>query len=90
MQVVTYNEGQDNSSGVGRLKALLDTVSNDADTLLISRGDGADAVMMSLDYYNSLMETVYLLKSPANAEHLVKSIAQYRRGQASPRELLDE
>lgn len=34
---------------------------------------------MSLDYYNSLMEAVYLLKSPANAAHLAKSISQYTK-----------
>jgi antitoxin YefM len=35
---------------------------------------------MSLEHFNSLMETVYLLKSPANAAHLAKSIAQYKAG----------
>jgi len=40
--------------------------------------------------YNSLMETVYLLKSPANAEHLRKSIEQYRDGNVQERDLLDE
>ena len=63
---------------------------NDADTTIITRRDAEDAVVMSLDYYNSLMETVYLMRSPANAEHLNKSIAQYRAGQAQPRELMDE
>jgi antitoxin YefM len=45
---------------------------------------------MSLDYYNSLMETVHLLKSPANAAHLAKSIAQYRNNQTQERVLIDE
>jgi len=45
---------------------------------------------MSLDYYNSLMETVYLLKSPANAEHLKKSIEQYNQGMIQEREPLDK
>jgi antitoxin YefM len=43
---------------------------------------------MSLDHYNSLMETVYLLRSPANVEHLDRSIAQYKAGRAVQRELL--
>lgn len=42
---------------------------------------------MSLDYYNSLMETVYLLKSPANAAHLAKSISQYKEGEHTQRNL---
>jgi antitoxin YefM len=47
-------------------------------------------VVMSLDYYNSLMETVHLLKSPKNASHLNKSIEQYNAGKVTQRELLDE
>ncbi len=45
---------------------------------------------MSLDYFNSLLETVHLLKSPANAVHLEKSIAQYRQGQVTEKDLLNE
>jgi len=54
------------------------------------RRDPEDAVVMSLDYYNSLMETVYLLRSPANAEHLAKSIEQFKKGNVTPRNLIDE
>jgi antitoxin YefM len=35
---------------------------------------------MSLGYFNSLLEIVYLLKSPANAAHLERLIAQYKQG----------
>lgn len=62
------------------LKAVLDGVVNDADTTVITRGDSEDVVVMSLDYYNSLLETVHLLRSPKNAEHLNSSIEQYRAG----------
>lgn len=48
-----------------------------------------DTVVMSLDYYNSLMATVHLLRSPANAEHLAKSIAQYRAGRVTPHALVE-
>lgn len=72
------------------LKAVLDSVVNDADTAVITRRDAEDAVVMSLDYYNSLMETVHLLRSPANAEHLNRSIAQYKAGQVTQRDLIDE
>ena len=43
------------------------------------------AVVMSLDTFNGLMETVHLLKSPANAAHLARSIAQYRQGEVVQR-----
>ena len=45
---------------------------------------------MSLDYYNGLMETVHLLRSPANAAHLAESIDRYNAGKAVERDLLDE
>ena len=84
MRIVSFTEARNG------LKAGLDQVVNDADCTVITRRDSEDAVVMSLDYYNSLMETVYLLKSPANAEHLKKSIEQFREGQAKEREPLDE
>jgi prevent-host-death family protein len=72
------------------LKTVLDQVASDATPTLISRRDAADAVIMSLDYYNSLMETVHLLRSPANAAHLQRSIAQYHAGQQRERTLSDD
>lgn len=84
MKIVSFSEARNS------LKAVLDSVVNDADTTIITRRDAEDAVVMSLDYYNSLMETVHLLRSPANAEHLGRSIEQYRAGKAMPRELVDD
>lgn len=84
MQVISFTEARNN------LKSVLDRVVNDADCTIITRHDAEDAVIMSLEYYNSLMETVHLLKSPANAAHLAKSIEQYRTTQVQERDLLDE
>lgn len=42
-----------------------------------------------MDYYNNLMETIYLSRSPVNAVHLNKSIAQYNAGQTKERGLLE-
>ena len=56
---------------------------------VITRHDAPDAVLMSLDTFNSLLETVHLLKSPANAAHLARSIEQYRLGQVQQRVLVD-
>ncbi|WP_282178209.1 type II toxin-antitoxin system Phd/YefM family antitoxin [Vibrio nereis] len=83
MRIVSFTEARNG------LKAVLDGVVNDADTTVITRRDSEDAVVMSLDYY-SLMETVHLLRSPQNAEHLHSSIAQYRAGKTTARELIDE
>lgn len=84
MRIVSFTEARNS------LKAVLDSVVNDADTVVITRRDAEDAVVMSLDYYNSLMETVHLLRSPANAEHLNRSIAQFKAGQVTQRNLMDE
>ncbi len=84
MRIVSFNEARNG------LKSVLDQVVNDADCTIITRRNSEDAVVMSLDYFNSLMETVYLLKSPANAEHLRKSIEQYREGNAQEKGLLGE
>ena len=81
MKIVTYSEARSS------LKAVLDRVHDDADVTVISRRDGADAVVMSLDHYQSIMETMHLLSTPANAAHLAKSIAQHKAGKAVRRQL---
>ena len=82
MKIVNFSEARNN------LKAVLDRVADDADYTVISRRDREDAVVMSLDSFNSLMETFHLLRNPANAEHLAKSIMQYNNGQIKERELI--
>ena len=84
MKIVSYTEARNS------LKTVLDDVIRDADATVISRRDAEDAVVMSLEYYNSLMETVYLLRTPANVEHLDRSIAQYKTGRVVQRELVGE
>jgi len=84
MRIVSFTEARNN------LKSVLDTVVNDADTAVITRRDADDAVVMSLEHYNSLMETVHLLRSPANAAHLDRSIAQYKAGKTSQKDLIDD
>ena len=74
MTVINFSEAR------GRLKSVIDQVNEDADYTIIVRRDAPDAVVMSVDSFNGLMETVHLLKSPANAAHLARSIEQYRTG----------
>ena len=84
MKVVNFSDARN------RLKSVLDEVANDRDYTIISRRDADDAVVMSLDQFNSLIETVHLLKSPANAAHLAKSIKQYQSGKTFSRELIGD
>lgn len=84
MKVINFSEAR------AHLKSVLDQVVNDADYTVIARRDAEDAVVMSLDQFNGLMETVHLLKSPANAAHLAKSIEQYRDGKTKQHGLVDD
>ncbi len=84
MKTISFTEARNS------LKNVLDTVVSDVETTIITRRDAEDAVVMSLEHYNSLMETVYLLRSPANTQHLNRSIQQYRNGQVQNRDLIDE
>ncbi len=83
MRTVNFSEARAN------LKAVLDRVQEDADVAIIHRRDAEDAVVMSIETYNSWMETVYLLKSPTNAAHLKRSIGQLPKGKARVRKLVD-
>jgi antitoxin YefM len=83
MKVVTYSHARN------ALKSILDDVVQDADVTIISRRDAeGDAVVMSLDSYNSIMETLHLTGNPANAAALSRAIAQDKAGQAQDRPLL--
>lgn len=62
------------------LKTVIDRVVKDADVMLIMWRGTPNVVVMSQDYFDSLMETVHLLRSPANVAHLERSIAQLRKG----------
>ncbi len=69
---------------------MLDDVLRDADVTIISRHDtDGDAVVMSLAHYNSLMETLHLASTPANAEAMARAIRQDRAGEAQARTLID-
>lgn len=83
MRVISFSEARNN------LKQVIDRVVDDADVAVISRRDSPDAVVMSLETYNSWMETVHLLKTPANAAHLAKSVNQLRKGKARAKALVD-
>jgi len=72
-----------------QFKQVIDEVVADQDIVIISRRDAEDAVLMSLDTYNSMMETFHLLKSPANVKYLGKSLKQYRQGQTKKKALVD-
>jgi len=68
-------------------KATMDKVCDDHTPVLITRQNERPVVMMSLEDYQAMEETFYLLRSPANAARLLKSIAQAEAGKAAPHAL---
>lgn len=62
------------------LKKYLDEVEENNETLIIKRGTGKGTVLISMEEYNSLMETVHLLSSKRNAERLFESMEQMESG----------
>ncbi|MBL7111030.1 MAG: type II toxin-antitoxin system prevent-host-death family antitoxin [Bacteroidales bacterium] len=73
-----------------RLKKYLDDVEQNNETLIIKRGTGKGAVMISLNEYNSIMETLHLLSSKANADRLYESIEQMKEGKVVRNDLINK
>ena len=81
MDAVSYSDLRQN------LKTYMDKVYLDNDTLIITRKNNQNLVLISIDEYNSLIETNYLLDNEINAEHLKNSIEQYMNGKLKKQEL---
>ncbi len=75
MRALSYSEAR------GNLKAVMDRVCNDHEPLVVTRRRGENIVLISQEDYESFVETDYLLSSPANARHLLESLAQAQRGE---------
>ncbi len=71
------------------LKADMDKTLEDHDILIINRKGNKDMVMLSLQDYESLKETAYLLSSPANARYLFESMQQAEEGKVIHKSLKD-
>lgn len=68
---------------------LIEKVNDDHTHVEITSKHGS-AVLMSLDEFEALQETAYLLRVPANARRLIESMAQAAEGRTSSRTLVDE
>lgn len=75
MQAISYSEARSNFA------AMLDRVNDDRAPLLITRQGGKPAVLISLEDFDSLDETAYLLRNPANAKVLRSAIERLDAGQ---------
>lgn len=74
MTAITYTAAREN------LASTMDQVCTDHDPVIITRNRDQAVVMLSLEDYESLQETAYLLRSPANARRLLSSIDSLNKG----------
>ena len=83
MEAVNFSEFREN------LKGFLDKSYDNHEAIIVTRKEGKNMVVISMEDYNSIMETNYLLSNKVNAEHLFKSIEQIKKGKKIERKLED-
>ena len=83
MDAITYTEARE------RLSEAIEKVCEDHAPLIITKRRDKAVVMISLDDYESLVETSYLLKSPRNARRLFESIKALEEGNGTERKLIE-
>ena len=83
MDAITYTHAR------SYLAETMEQVCDDHAPVIITRKNQRSVVMMSLEDYQTLEETAYLLRSPKNARRLPESIAELEAGRGTERELLE-
>lgn len=83
MQAMTYTSVRAN------LAATMQQVCVDHDPVIITRKNHSAVVMLSLEDYDALNETAYLLQSPKNAERLLTSIEELKSGNGKEKDLAE-
>lgn len=83
MLVVSYTNLQDN------MKTYLDKVTDDNETMIVTRKDNKNVVVLSEEAYNNLMENVYVMGNKANYDWLMESKEQFEKGNFSIRNLAE-
>ncbi len=82
MNAMTYTAARAN------LASTMNRVCNDHEALIITRNGEQAVVMLSLEDYNALEETAYLLRTPTNAKRLLSAVAQLNAGKGVERKLV--
>ena len=83
MRTITYSESR------AKYAETLNSVTDDREEVIVTRAGHDPVVIVALDDYQSLRETAYLLRSPANARRLLASIDRLETGGGAEHELAD-
>lgn len=83
MDAISYTTARAN------LSKTMEKVCNDHAPVIITRKSESPVVMISLEDYQAMEETAYLLRSPANARRLLESIAELESGKGTERALAE-
>lgn len=83
MLAVNYTNLRDN------MKTYMDKVTDDYETMIVTRKDNKNVVMLSEETYNNLMENVYVMGNKANYDWLMESKVQLENGNFSVKKLAE-
>lgn len=81
MRAISYTTARNN------LASTMKQVCDDHDPIIVTRKNNEAVIMMSLEDYESLNETAYLMQSPKNAKRLINSIEELNAGKGKQRVL---
>ena len=84
MRVVNYSEFRNN------LTENLNAVNEDKEIVVVSRNQGKNVVVMDLDEYNSIQETLHLTSTKANRKRLEDAIAEMNKGKSVKHKLIEK
>ena len=83
MKAITYTAARQN------LAKTMEKVCKDHAPVIVTRTKNESVVIMSLEDYEALQETAYLLRSPKNTKRLIEAIVQLEEGKGTERELVE-
>jgi antitoxin YefM len=83
MKTMSYTESR------ARYAEVLDGVTNDREEVVITRAGHDPVVIVSLEDYESLRETAYLMRSPSNARRLLDAMERLEAGHGQTHDLIE-
>lgn len=77
------------STARDKFKDYCDMATRDFETIIITRKQGENVVMLSEAEYNNIMENLFIMSNKKNYDHILKGIEQLNKGESKVRELID-